>query len=129
MVPKYISSFDVAVDLSLVPMKIGGKVYYASYSQKIPQYLACGVPVVAWESPDTQFIRDNNLGGLAVPGNIDSLENEIMHMCFLGEGQLSEKRERNFQWVRKYLSTAALAKKRVSFWKSSISCLNASQYV
>ncbi|MBU0506328.1 glycosyltransferase, partial [bacterium] len=57
-VPKYMSSFDIAVDLTANPIKMRKTVAHASYSQKIAQYLACGSPVLAWDMVDTVFLKE-----------------------------------------------------------------------
>jgi glycosyltransferase involved in cell wall biosynthesis len=62
-VPTVIQALDVAIDLSLVRLRVGdGDVIPASFSQKLPQYLATGVPVLAWSLSDTRFIKEQAVG-------------------------------------------------------------------
>lgn len=64
-VPGWIRCFDVAVDPTAVRMKTRNGVRTASFSQKIGQYLASGIPVLAWRCRDTDFLDDEGVGRTA----------------------------------------------------------------
>jgi len=117
-VPEYISTFDIAVDLSLVPMRLDKNTVYASYSQKIPQYLSCAVPVIAWDIPDNQFLLANNLGGLVKLGHPESLISEIERILDMAQAQREELKVRAIEYAREHLSVGALTAQRIDFWRS-----------
>ena len=117
-VPKYIALFDVAVDLTVVPLSIGGGVRYASFSQKIAQYLACGKPVVAWDIVDNKFIEENSLGALAEPLRIESLcraMTKVMHGEFEDSAVVGEKAR---AYATEHLSVARVTERRIREWMS-----------
>lgn len=119
-VPKYMNIFDIAVDLALVPMKVGGKILAASYSQKIAQYLSCGLPVVAWDVVDTRFLRKENLGGLAIPGSIESLIAEVERILDMEEDAREKMSQRARRYAERHLSVCKLTERRVDIWRSVV---------
>lgn len=120
-VPDYIRAFDVAVDLTASPIKIKNQVVYASYSQKIPQYLACGIPVVAWNLADTQFIKNSNIGELVKMGDEKGLYHSLNGLIQLESVKKKELSESARKFAEKKLSIRVLANERVSFWEKSVS--------
>jgi glycosyltransferase involved in cell wall biosynthesis len=119
-VPKYMNTFDIAVDLTLVPMKIRGEILNASYSQKIAQYLSCGLPVVAWDVAGNHFIRKENLGGLAIPGDIGNLLTEIERILDMKEEARKELGQRARRYAEEHLSISGLTEHRVNIWRSVV---------
>jgi glycosyltransferase involved in cell wall biosynthesis len=118
-VPKYMNSFDIGVDLSLVPMQVDGKIIYASYSQKIPQYLSCGLPVIAWDTPDTQFVRDENIGRIVRVKDIHSLVESIKGLLLISDSDSIQMGMRARKYAESYFSTRTLAAERMEFWSGS----------
>lgn len=118
-VPKYISSFDVAVDLSLVPMRVGDGILYGSYSQKIPQYLSCGVPVIAWDTLDTQFLIQERIGNIAAVGDTNSLAQAIKRLLTMSDSESTQLRLRARAYAEANFSLQVLAAKRIAFWQSA----------
>ena len=118
-VPKYINSFDVAVDLSLVPMRVGDGILYGSYSQKIPQYLSCGVPVIAWDTLDTQFLIQERIGDIAAVGDTNSLAQAIKRLLTMTDSEYSRLRLRARAYAEANFSAQVLAAKRIAFWQSA----------
>lgn len=117
---KYIGLFDVAVDLTLVPLKIENKVRYASFSQKIAQYLACGKPVVAWNIPDNEFIEKNLLGALAEPLKMESLCHAIGSVIEDQHGDFNQACKRARGYACENLSLAKVTEDRFQVWESIV---------
>ncbi len=122
-IPKIMSTFDIAVDITKVPMKINGKTIDASYSQKIPQYLSCGRPVVAWEVDDNKFLEEEDIGRL-VKNCKDvtdgELANAIQYLLNLDDDERSKMEIKSRRYAESYLSIQSLTKKRISIWNSSV---------
>jgi len=116
-VPAYINSFDVAVDFSLIPMEVNGRRRYASYSQKIPQYLSCGVPVIAWETEDTQFLRTEKIGEIIPVGEGGKISQAIKKFIVESnvDGYLLSKQCREF--AEKKLAIEVLVAHRMKLWQ------------
>ena len=120
-VPKYMNSFDIGIDLSLVPMRINGKVLYASYSQKIPQYLSCGLPVVAWDTPDTRFLEDERIGYVTPIRDIRSLAKTLRRTLQMDNSDYLEMCIRARKYAYSHFSTHVVAGNRMEFWNFSLS--------
>lgn len=120
MIPEYMRTFDVAVDLSLVSMKIGDKVLNASYSQKIPQYLSCGLPVIAWDTLDTQFLKHEQIGDVAPLGDVDSFAQAIRIHLTMNDLECMQLRLRAREYAKEHFSAKALATRRFAFWQSAL---------
>lgn len=118
-VPSVISAFDVALDLTRVPFAIGSDTVIGSYSQKIAQYLACGVPVVAWNTPDTEFLDEHRVGATVAPGDVTELGGVLRKFL----GAVSSDRDvgvrcRAFACER--LSADVIARDRMAFWEELV---------
>ena len=118
------NAFDIAVDLSLVPMNINGKILHASYSQKIAQYLACGLPIVAWDVVDNHFIHKENIGALAIPEDVESLFKAFEQLLEMKDEERKELSHRARKYAEKYLSIGKLTEQRLDMWRSSVKNLN-----
>jgi glycosyltransferase involved in cell wall biosynthesis len=116
-VPRLINALDAAVDLTLVPMTVDGEVHSGSYSQKIPQYLACGVPVVGWDVPGTEFIRDHDIGRLAAAEDPAALAVAIRQVLDLPASEHAAMRRRARDFAVAALSSEALAVQRFDLWR------------
>ena len=116
-VPKYMNTFDVGIDLSLVPMRVNENVFYASYSQKISQYLSCGLPVIAWDTPDTQFLKDEQIGCITPVGDIRSLEDTIKRLLRMNNSEQTQMRLRARNYAKSHFSTRNLAAERMELWR------------
>ena len=119
-VPQYMNSFDIAVDLSLIPMRVNGKVQQASYSQKIAQYLSCGLPVVTWDIDGNGFIREESLGGLASACDLDSLVAEIKRLVNIDEKSRCELSRHAREYAEEHLCIGKLNKIRLDMWCSAV---------
>jgi glycosyltransferase involved in cell wall biosynthesis len=115
-IPSVISAFDIALDLTRVPFAIGSKTVIGSYSQKIAQYLACGVPVVAWTTEDTTFLDEHRLGATVPPGDIDALT-EVLRDLFLTMDQDRSIGPRAREFACNELSAEVIARRRMAFWE------------
>jgi glycosyltransferase involved in cell wall biosynthesis len=118
-VPKYMNTFDVGIDLSLVPMRVNEKIYYASYSQKIPQYLSCGLPVITWDTADTRFLKDEQIGCITPVGDIRSLTHSIKRLLSMNKSEQTGMKLRARKYAESHLSTSKLAAKRMKLWQES----------
>jgi glycosyltransferase involved in cell wall biosynthesis len=119
-VPRVMSSFDVAIDLSRVPLNAGGKTLIGSFSQKIAQYLACGVPVVAWRTEDTSFIDDHDLGATVSVGDTPALARSIRELLQTAHND-PNRRERIRAYARENLDAEVIARKRMLLWEQLVS--------
>jgi glycosyltransferase involved in cell wall biosynthesis len=115
-VPALLRASDVAVDLSRVPIELGTGRTWASYSQKIAQYLAVGLPVVAWDIPDNRFLAERDIGRLVeneAPATLASVLMSTLEQVDLRAGAWGEA-------VRRYavaeLSQPELAARRIQMW-------------
>jgi glycosyltransferase involved in cell wall biosynthesis len=117
-VPDYVRAFDVAVDLTSVEMEIEGQTVLSSFSQKIPQYLACGVPVVAWRCGDTDFLVKEGAGGVAGFRDEADLTRVLGSLIALDAPDRDRMRERARQLVEARFSTVKLAERRLDWWRA-----------
>jgi glycosyltransferase involved in cell wall biosynthesis len=120
MVSNYMNSFDFAFDLTYVPMKIGDTILNASYSQKIPQYLGCGLPVIAWDIEDNKFIKKERIGELVNVGDEDGLAAAIDYLIGITRVKKNDMSRRARAYAEKAFSISDLAKRRISLWDNSM---------
>lgn len=115
-VPVAMRSFDVAIDLTASPISIKNRIVYASYSQKIPQYLACGIPVIAWDLEDTEFLAREQVGRVVPHGNTDGLAEALSDLLNMTEPDKAACKSRARRYAEQELSFARSVEKRVRFW-------------
>ena len=121
VVPAAMSAFDVGIDLCAAPMKVAdGRVVYSSYSQKMAQYLACGIPVAAWDTLDNQFVRENEVGVLARPFDAADLAEQLEKLLGAGEEERTEMGMRTRRYAVEHLSYDAVAAKRRRLWETAL---------
>jgi len=119
-VPTYITAFDVAVDLSLIPMQVAEKTIPASYSQKIPQYLSCGVPVIAWDTVDTRFLKQRKIGEVVPHGETEKLSkaiNKCLHESLREKVQITQRCR---EYALEHFSVEVLTEKRMRLWQKAL---------
>lgn len=120
-VPAAMSAFDVGIDLCAAPMKVAdGRVVHSSYSQKMAQYLACGIPVAAWDTLDNQFVRENDVGVLARPFDAADLAEQLEKLLAAGEEERAEMGQRTRRYAVEHLSYDAVAEKRRRLWEAAL---------
>jgi glycosyltransferase involved in cell wall biosynthesis len=119
-IPKYMNSFDVGIDLTFVPMKMGDTVVNASYSQKIPQYLGCGLPVIAWDVEDNRFVHEEKIGALACIGDENDLTSAIESLLRMGHSEKSLMSRRARAYAEHSYSIDQLTLQRVALWDKAI---------
>ena len=119
-VPDYMNRFDIAFDLSLVPLHFRHRLGYTSFSQKIPQYLAVGVPVITWDTPDTRFLDTAEIGKCVTFGNREELSAAIVSLLSLNVENRQRIHRRARQYALRHFSTDVLALKRLAFWKDTL---------
>ncbi|MFW6224022.1 MAG: glycosyltransferase [Bacteroidota bacterium] len=116
-IPEIINSFDVAIDLTRVALRIDGNEIIGSYSQKIPQYLACGVPVLAHSCMDTFFIEMNGLG-VTIPDSTPQKIATAVRTIILDIQNNKYKKDNIRKYAVENLSYSAIAEKRFKFWQT-----------
>ena len=119
-VPHYMQSFDVALDLTLVTVKVRDGERHASFSQKIAQYLGAGIPVVALDTPDTRFLKDEQIGAV-VP--IDEPAALVGAVEALLRGMPEERdalRDRVRQYAAARLTAGRVTALRVDAWRRAV---------
>jgi glycosyltransferase involved in cell wall biosynthesis len=114
-IPQIMSAFDVAIDLTRVPLEGEDGTVYGSYSQKIAQYLSCGVPVVAWDTKDTAFLVDEEVGRTAEIGNVQALARAVREALSMNQMRSDVARMAR-QVACDQLSSEVLASRRMALW-------------
>ena len=110
--PQVINAFDVGLDFTKVTVDSPQGTQIASFSQKISQYAACGVPVIAWDTIDTKFIGSQNLGAIlkdSTPRNVAQALRKILGGPNCGQ--------RIREYAESHLSAEQVARKRLALWK------------
>ena len=92
----------------------------ASYSQKIAQYLSCGLPVVAWNVADNGFIGKENIVGLAAPGDKADLLAQLERILKMDDGARKDLSQRARKYAEECLSIGNLTARRIDIWQSAI---------
>ncbi len=107
----YISCFDVGIALDTTERleKIGNS------SQKIRQYLACGVPVICGKGTN-RFIEEENLGFLVDSQNTEEIFQAVNTFIFYKEQEANNFSKKAVKYAYKNLSTDIAIKTRLKFW-------------
>lgn len=119
-VPGWIRCFDLAVDPTAVLMRTAEGVRTASFSQKIGQYLACGVPVLAWSCPDTEFLDEEGVGKTAVYPDARSLSSAMQDLVGASTEHKNEMARRAREVAEERFDSQALADRRVEWWRAVV---------
>ena len=101
-------------------MHVNGNVLYTSYSQKLPQYVSCGVPVIAWDTLDTQFLKQERIGDIAAVEDINSLAQAIKRLLTMSDSEYTQLRLRARAYAEANFSAKVLAAQRIAFWRSAL---------
>ena len=113
-------AMDIAADLTLIAMKIGNNWSNSSYSQKIPQYLACGLPVIAWDVIDNQFISKERIGEVVSFGNVTQLAQSLSRLLSLDTKSKKIMRRRATNYAKTKLAIDILTAQRIKIWKGLV---------
>jgi len=116
-VPEVMKTFDYGVDLSCTPLEVAGDPAYATFSQKLAQYLSSGLPVVAWKLEDTEFVALEGLGGLAERGSYESLSEVLRSLADSSDSERLLERDVVRRFAEENLSTQHLTRTRVEWWR------------
>jgi len=119
-VPGWMRSFDVAVDPTAVRMRTREGVRTASYSQKIGQYLASGVPVLAWQCRDTDFLVEQGVGRTAPYPDAGALASALDDLIRMTRVRKDEIRKRARKVAEQRFDSQALADLRVAWWREVV---------
>ncbi|MGH7505486.1 MAG: glycosyltransferase, partial [Longimicrobiales bacterium] len=115
----YVRCFDVAVDLTLVTMTVGGRPVPTSYSQKIAQYLGSGVPVVAWDTAETRFLDREAVGATVPVAAPERIAGVLQSLIRLRAEERRHMKRRAAEYARTHLSITALTALRVDAWRAA----------
>lgn len=118
-VPSWMRCFDVAVDPTAVQMQTASATHLGSYSQKVGQYLASGLPVLAWRCPDTSFIDECHVGRTAVFPSEDSLADGLEELSELVARDRTDLSLRARSVAEARFDSRVLADRRVELWQDS----------
>jgi glycosyltransferase involved in cell wall biosynthesis len=121
--PAVMRALDVAIDLSLISLRVGdGSVIPASFSQKLAQYLATGVPVLAWTLPDTRFIEEHHVGRV-VPREqpAAAVGAALAQLLELPPEETEAMGRRARHIAERDFSIRNSVRKRMGLWKASVS--------
>lgn len=118
-IPIHLSAMDLAADLTAIALRLKGAAQYGSYSQKISQYLACGVPVLAWDIPDTRFLAENDIGFLAPLCDKAGLLNTIEEALRVKEVERKAMKLRARAYAEHVLSYKVLTLQRLALWRAA----------
>jgi len=107
----YISCFEVGIALDTTERleKIGNS------SQKIRQYLACGIPVICGKGTN-RFIEEENLGFLVDSQNTEEIFEAVSTFIFYKEQEANIFSKRAVKYAYKNLSIDIAIKTRLEFW-------------
>jgi len=101
-VPYYINSFDIAT----APLIIEGNRRSGASSLKIYDYAACGIPVIASQTPGLEIIEKYNIGILVEPEKPQEIANVVVELLrdaqrrkIMGE-KARRIAEKNFSWKK-----------------------------
>ena len=119
-IPEYMSAMDIAADLTAVAFSLNGKTVYGSYSQKIAQYLACGVPVLAWDLPDTRFLKENDIGFLVPLHDREGMLQTLGEALKEDKAAREARRRRAREYAVKHFSYKGLASTRLRLWRDVV---------
>jgi len=111
--PYYINCFDVGIGLDTYERveRIGNA------SQKIRQYLACGVPVICPKKTNL-FVERDDLGCLVDGQNLGEIFSAIDGYFQFSEEEKKQFSDRAVKYVKNNLSTTVAVKARMDFWKT-----------
>ena len=113
-IPSLISTFDIG--FSLVPnhlLKRNG-----NSSQKVRQYLSCGVPVVS-VAPGHEFIDEHTfLGATVNPEDLQDIEEKTIKILDSLKNDFKKRRLLIRQYATEHLSTKKTFQQRLEFWES-----------
>lgn len=88
-----------------------------SYSQKLAQYLAAGLPVIAWDIDGVEFLRDKGLGKLVHYRSIEHLAQTLQEAAqFSQQDDFLGQKEYASQFAIMHRSQAAVAAKRCTLY-------------
>jgi glycosyltransferase involved in cell wall biosynthesis len=119
-VPGWMRCFDVAVDPTAVRMRTREGVRTASYSQKIGQYLASGLPVLAWRCRDTEFLVEEGVGRTAPYPDARALASALQDLIRMARGREDDVRGRAREVAERRFDSQALADRRVAWWREIV---------
>jgi len=88
-------------------------------SQKIRQFIACGIPVICAGNTNTGLIREK-LGSWVDPGDPEQLLHEICSWFDLPGDQIPQFRDKARRYAEENLSTRIAYAKRYSAWKKAM---------
>lgn len=120
-VPDYLAALDVAIDLTALEMQVAGQGQLTSFSQKIPQYLLCGVPVVVCECDGTEFVEVEGLGACVPHGDVEGLAAALQRVIDENPVEARATRERCRRVALARLSAEAVHAQRVAWWDRALS--------
>lgn len=111
----WVNSFDVgiAIDTAERLVNIG------SSNQKIRQYIACGLPVIAGKGTSL-FIEKYGLGALVSSDNQEEFVKAVMNLIDLSPEQKSKIAHNGRELCKKEFSIDAAVQKRLDCWHSAI---------
>lgn len=115
----YISCFDIGIALDTIERleNIGNS------SQKIRQYLACGVPVICGKGTN-RFIEEENLGSLVDSQNTQEIFHAVdTYFCYTVQ-EANNFSKRAMKYAYKNLSTDIAVKTRLEFWGKQLQQLS-----
>ncbi|MGI9428423.1 MAG: glycosyltransferase, partial [Bythopirellula sp.] len=115
--PQVINAFDVGIDLTKVEVMSSGGVQTASFSQKISQYLSCGVPVIAWDTADTRFVADHQLGQVLQHSTAIDVAGALRKLI----ETRAQNQQRICQYAETHLSADRVARTRLALWQRLVS--------
>ncbi|KHE94023.1 MAG: hypothetical protein SCABRO_00222 [Candidatus Scalindua brodae] len=74
---------------------------------------------MAWDTPDTQFLKQEQIGDVVSLGNIDGLAQSIKRQFAMNDLKYAQQCLRAREYANKHFSSKALAALRFAFWQSA----------
>lgn len=113
--PFYINCLDVGIGLDTYD-KVR---FVGNSSQKIRQYIACGVPVVCPEKTNTEIVKHGL--GLAVPqGNVTAIFNAIVNWLDIAKTERKKIEEKALLCATERLSVKVIYERRYKYWRKAL---------
>ena len=114
-VPTYMNCMDVGIGLD-EEENVG---FFGNSSQKIRQYLACGVPVVCPKGTN-DIIVNAELGLPVSAGDLDEVFGAVCHWLDKADESIDAFRARAHEFAEVHLSSTVAYEKRYERWKEAL---------
>jgi glycosyltransferase involved in cell wall biosynthesis len=119
--PQLMWTCDWGIELAEVPISQHDPMLRGSYGQKPLQYLAAGLPVIAWDIDGAEFLRENSVGSLVGYRSIQHLSEVLTEAAELArQDGFPAVRARAEHFATVHRSQTAVAATRCRLYMESL---------